>query len=178
MAPPDPAIISEGISRFLQVAQERAYAEKMNSFEEIVRSLQEANARLQEHHDQEMNASQAMLKSLQASIEKSEADNAKFQAHHSQEISSLQTDVKSLRGSTKTAETDVAKLQQHLFKVSDSLRKVAGSLEGSAEKAEADNNQLQGEIAELRARLGHAGDLSMEGGMSRSFYFAKCDRPN
>lgn len=146
MAPPDPAIISEGISRFLQVAQERAYAEKMNSFEETVRSLQAANIRLQDHHDQEMSASKATLKSLEASIRKSEADNANLQAYHSNEISSLQT--------------------------------IAKSLQGFAEKAEADNNQLQGEIAELRARIGHTGDLSVEGGMSRSFYFAKCDRPN
>jgi chromosome segregation ATPase len=170
MGPRDPAIISDAISRFLQVAQEREYAEKISSFEETIKSHQADNARLQDHHNQEISSLKANVKSLQASTKKSEVDRANLQDHHSQEISSLQTIVKSLRGSTKNAEAGIAKLQDHHNREDNTLSGVLKSLEGFVEQ-EADNNQLRDEIAELRAQLGHTGDISAGGGgMRRVLY--------
>lgn len=167
MSPPDPAIVSQGISSFLQISQERAYAAKITSFQETVKSLQADNVRLRDHHDQEMSSLKAIVKSLEAATQKSEADNASLQNHHTQEISSLQTIVKTLQGSTKKADADIAKIQDHHNTADDSLQRVANSVQVFAKKAEADNNQLQDEIAELRAQLGHTEDLYAEGGMRR-----------
>ncbi|KAG6361941.1 hypothetical protein INS49_010170 [Diaporthe citri] len=115
MAPPDPAalaaVMPQTIARFMQLSQEQALHEKINS-------LQETVATLREHYDQEIKALQAITS---AQKDRHEAETTalrevitNLQNRHSkydEEISSLQKEVTHLR--TFPREQDRALGQPH-----------------------------------------------------------------
>lgn len=139
--------MAEGIARFVQTAQMGAYTEQIGSFKETVKALQADN--------QEIDSLKAIVRSLQDSTEKSEADIAALQDHHHQEITRLQNAVKSLQESNEKYGADIAALR-------DQHHQEIGSLKASSA---ADITQLREEIAELRVQCHRAGGSPVYGGM-------------